>query len=133
MEKRRFFTFLFYLALVGCGPKAPPEPRYPFPIFGKITVVNFGAPDIAYCPEQTQSMQQLQDEYGERIEVMDVNIHNFPHVVEEFRMSNLPFQLFFDRHGTLVWGHAGPVDIIMMSEFVDRLLRGPTPSSNQRQ
>lgn len=133
MQKRGFLTFLACLALAGCHGQETPKPRYPFPISGKITVVNFGAPDIAYSPEQTHTMQELQDEYGDRIEVMDVNIHNFPGVVEEFRMNNLPFQLFYDKEGTLVWGHGGPVDVVMMSEFVDRLLEGPTPQRKLRQ
>lgn len=130
MHKRRMLLGALALLAAGCS-KEPEKPKrtYPFPIAGKITVVNFGAPDIAYCPEQTETMQHLQDKYGDLIDVMDVDINKFPGIENEFHMSKIPFQLFYDGKGLLVWGHNGIIDVDEMSEFVDRLLEGPTPAA----
>ena len=46
----------------------------PFPVKGKVTVVDFGAPWCASCPEMAKLMEEMQKEYGDRAAFIVINI-----------------------------------------------------------
>ena len=66
----------------------------PFPVKGKVTVVDFGAPWCASCPEMAKLIEEM------------------------------PAQIFYDASGEPIWQHRGPVDAETMRERVNILLKG---------
>lgn len=108
-------------AALAAEAKDKKEP--PFPVKGKVTVVDFGAPWCASCPEMEELMKKMQKEYGDRAAFITINIDEWGGIENEWLIEELPSQLFFDRTGEPIWQHKGSIEADKLRERVDILLK----------
>ena len=96
----------------------------PFPVKGKVTVVDFGAPWCASCPEMAKLMEEMHKEYGDRAAFIVINIDEWNGIENDYLIEEMPAQIFYDASGEPIWQHRGPVDAETMRERVNILLKG---------
>lgn len=96
----------------------------PFPVKGKVTIVDFGASWCASCPEMAGLMKQMQKEYGDKAAFITIDIDEWQGIEDVYLIDEMPAQIFYDRKGEPIWKHVGPVDADTMRERVNILLEG---------
>lgn len=96
----------------------------PFPVKGKVTIVDFGASWCASCPEMAELMGQMQKEYGDKAAFITIDIDEWQGIEDVYLIDEMPAQIFYDRKGEPIWKHVGPVDADTMRERVNILLEG---------
>lgn len=96
----------------------------PFPVKGKVTIVDFGASWCASCPEMEKLMIEMQKEYGDRAAFVTIDIDKWRGIEDIFLIDEMPAQIFYDAKGEPIWKHTGPVDADTMRERVNILLEG---------
>ena len=101
------------------------ETPVPFPVKDKVTVVDFGAPWCASCPEMERLMRQMQEEYGDRAAFVTINVDEWQGIEEIYLIEQMPSQIFYDKTGEPIWMHTGDVDADEMRSRVNTLLAGP--------
>lgn len=94
----------------------------PFPVKGKVTVVDFGAEWCASCPEMAQLMNAMQKEYGEKVAFITIDIDKYRGIENKYLIEEMPSQIFYDHTGEPVWFHRGAVDADALRERADILL-----------
>ena len=100
------------------------DPKYPFPVPGKVTVVDFGASWCASCPEMEALMKEMQKEYGDRAAFVTIDIDKWRGIEDIFLIDQMPAQIFYDAKGEPIWKHTGSVDADTMRERVNILIEG---------
>lgn len=100
------------------------DPKYPFPVPGKVTVVDLGATWCASCPEMEELMKQMQKEYGDRAAFVTIDIDKWRGIEDVFLIDQMPAQIFYDAKGEPIWKHTGSVDVDTMRERVNILIEG---------
>lgn len=94
----------------------------PFPVKGKVTVVDFGAEWCASCPEMEALMKKLQKDYGDRAAFVTVDIDKYPGIDDKYLITSMPTQMFYDVHGEPIWVHTGALDEATLRERADILI-----------
>lgn len=94
----------------------------PFPVKGKVTVVDFGAKWCASCPEMEALMKQMQKEYGQKAAFVTIDIDEYPGIDDKYLIESMPTQIFYDAAGEPIWKHTGSVSAEQMRERVNILL-----------
>lgn len=125
MNRRKAAALLGILWALGLmTAPAFSSPQEPFPVPGRVTVVDFGASWCASCPEMEALMKKLQEAYGDRAAFVTVDIDRYRGIEDKYLIEQLPAQLFYSDKGELIWQHAGPLEEAVLKERVDRLLSG---------
>ena len=129
MLRRQFMAACFGAALIalssGASHADKTDWKEPFPVKGKVTVVDFGAPWCAGCPETEQVMKDLQKEYGDKAAFIVINIDEYRGIEDKYLIETMPSQMFYDKTGEPIWIHKGQIDHDTLRERVDILLSGP--------
>lgn len=102
------------------------DTEVPFPVKGKVTVVDFGAPWCASCPEMEKRMVEMQKEFGDRAVFMTINVDEWQGIEDVYLIDQMPSQIFYDASGEPIWKHVGEVDADTLRERVEILIAGPT-------
>ena len=97
----------------------------PFPVKGKVTVVDFGAEWCESCPEMIKLMEEMQKEYGDRAAFINIDVDKYQGIEDKYLIEQMPSQMFFDASGEPIWIHKGAIDAETLRERVDILLAGP--------
>lgn len=119
--KRRQLLALFSAATLLSSAHAEEKPE-PFPIPGKVTVVDFGASWCAGCPEMAQRMRKMQKEFGDRAAFVVVDIDDFPGIEKKYLIERMPHQRFYDASGEPIWAHNGDIDADELRDRVNFLI-----------
>jgi thioredoxin 1 len=77
---------------------------------GKPTLVDFGAGYCRACKKMIPILQGLQKEYGEKANVLIVDVKEEQDIPEKYRIVMIPTQVFFDAQGKEVKRHMGFMD-----------------------
>lgn len=101
---------------------AAAEKPEPFPVKGKVTVVDFGASWCAGCPEMAQRMKEMQQEYGDRAAFVVIDIDEYPGIEHKYLIDRMPHQRFYDAFGEPAWAHNGDISKEDLRDRVDFLI-----------
>ena len=97
MLRRQFMAACFGAALIalssGASAADKTDWKEPFPVKGKVTVVDFGAPWCAGCPETEQVMKDLQKEYGDKAAFIVINIDEYRGIEDKYLIETMPSQI----------------------------------------
>lgn len=123
MKRRQLIAGASAAALLtSTAVMAAPEKPEPFPIKGKVTVVDFGASWCAGCPEMAQRMKEMQQEYGDRAAFVVVDIDDYPGIENKYLIDRMPHQRFYDAFGEPAWAHNGDISKEDLRDRVDFLI-----------
>ena len=95
MFRRQFVAAVLGSALIAlsAGAAAAEQKKEPFPVAGKVTVVDFGAPWCAGCPETEQVMRDLQKEYGDKVAFVIINVDEYRGIEDKYLIETMPSQI----------------------------------------
>lgn len=128
MFRRQFVAAVLGSALIALSAgacAAQKDWKEPFPVKGKVTVVDFGAPWCAGCPETEKVMKDLQKEYGDKAAFIVINVDEYQGIEDKYLIEMMPSQMFYDKTGEPIWIHKGAIDHDTLRERVNILLEGP--------
>jgi thioredoxin 1 len=101
--------FLGSLLLLGTAgtlfaePAAVPE----IPVKGMVTMADFGAPFCAPCKAMYPFLERLEKEYKDRAAIIVLDVGKSPELCDQFGISELPTQVFYNKQGKEVLRHKG--------------------------
>ncbi|MGM0369420.1 MAG: thioredoxin [Bacillota bacterium] len=87
----------------------------------KIVVVDFWAPWCGPCKMITPVLEELAEEYGDKIKVAKVNVDNNQGLAQKYQVSSIPNLLFFN-NGESVDEQVGFTSKEALVEKIDNLL-----------
>lgn len=120
MNRREILALLFLGSFLCCAyAQEKPEP---FPVQGKVTVVDFGASWCAGCPEMSQRMSDMQKEFGQRAAFVVIDIDEFPGIEKKYLIERMPHQRFYDASGEPIWAHNGDIEVEELRDRVNFLI-----------
>ena len=93
------------LTLVTAAPSARADQG--FPVKGKVTLLELGAPTCPPCRAMAPILEELSKEYRAKLEVVKVDVNRDPGVARHFGISMIPTQIYFDPNGREVYRHFG--------------------------
>ena len=77
---------------------------------GKPTLLDLGAGYCASCKKMKATLGPLEKEYGDRLNVIIVDVNEEPDLARTYRVQMIPTQIFFDKQGKEVKRHIGAMD-----------------------
>jgi thioredoxin 1 len=116
-----FTTLILVLALWLPSIAAPQDEKIPRADMG--TVVDLGARTCIPCKMMTPILEELAKEYEGRAAVIFVDVFQNPALSNQFKVSVMPTQIFFDKHGHEVSRHLGFMPKKDVVEQLDKLLK----------
>jgi len=87
----------------------------------KLTVVDFGAEWCGPCKKLHPVMEELAKEYGERIQVVEVDVGESPDVATKYGITGVP-QLLFISKGVVKESVVGLMPKSKIQDKIDRYL-----------
>lgn len=126
MLRRQIITALLGAAAMALsfGNAQAQDWKEPFPVKGKVTVVDFGAEWCASCPEMVKVMKDMQKEYGDRAAFVIIDIDKYKGIEDKYMIETMPSQMFYDAFGEPIWIHQGYIEPAELRERVDILIEG---------
>jgi thioredoxin 1 len=96
------------LLLVNAGALcAEPAPVPEIPVKGTVTMVDFGAPFCAPCKAMYPFLEKLEKEYKDRAAIIVLDVGKSPELCDQFGITELPTQVFYNKQGKEVLRHKG--------------------------
>ena len=92
-------------------------------------LVDLWAPWCGPCRALGPLLERLEDSYGGRFRLVNINIDSSPAIATRFQVRSIPYVLAF-LDGRLVDGFVGVLPEPQLRQFLDRVL--PTPSESER-
>ncbi len=74
---------------------------------GKPTLADFGAGGCSECDRMTPILEELEQTYGERCNVLFVSVRDNPLLGYRYGIRAIPVQVFYDAEGREVYRHVG--------------------------
>ena len=74
---------------------------------GKPTIVDFGASTCVPCKMMKPIVEELQDEYRGRANILLIEIYDYRKLAAQYGVRAIPTQIFFDAEGKETWRHEG--------------------------
>ena len=99
----------------------PAQQKEPFPVKGKVTVVDFGASWCASCPEMAKLFKTLDKKYGKIAAFVTIDIDDYDEIEKKYLIETLPTQIFYDKTGEPIWEHHGSATEEQIMQRVDVL------------
>lgn len=87
----------------------------------KLVVVDFWAEWCGPCRMITPIIEELSDEYAEKVVIGKVDVDNNPDITAKFGIRNIPTILFF-KNGEIVDKQVGAAQKSALVEKIDKLL-----------
>jgi len=114
MVKKLFIevVFLFFLGIalilspmdiLSAEPAVPPE----VPVKNMVTMVDFGASFCAPCKGMAPFLEKLEKEYKGRAAIVMLDVGIAPELCEQFDITEIPTQIFYNKQGKEVLRHTG--------------------------
>ncbi|MGQ9706367.1 MAG: thioredoxin family protein [bacterium] len=85
---------------------------------GNPIVVDFGRDMCIPCVKMKPILEELKEEYEGKVEIVIINIDDFPSLAKSYRIMLIPTQIFFDSDGKEVYRHVG----FMSKEEIEKKL-----------
>lgn len=76
-------------------------------VSGRPTVVEFSAPYCPPCRKMEPILDALQEKYDGEVNIVTVQVPDYPALAARFGVTSTPTQIFFDTHGTEVHRNTG--------------------------
>ncbi len=93
--------------LAAMRAKRPADPLDTALKSGKPTVLDLGAGTCVPCKMMKPIFAELQDEMGDRINFLILEISEYRHLASRYNVRLIPTQIFFDKDGKVFWRHEG--------------------------
>ncbi|HOP79508.1 MAG TPA: thioredoxin family protein, partial [Armatimonadota bacterium] len=77
---------------------------------GKPTLVDFGADGCKPCEMMAPILDELREEYGEKLNIVFIQVEKDPVIAARFGIQAVPVQVFYDKNGKEVFTHVGFFD-----------------------
>jgi thioredoxin 1 len=74
---------------------------------GKWTVIEFGGPTCVPCRKMQPILAELQQTFGDRVQIRNFYVTEFPQEAQAHRIMAMPTQVVFDPSGKEVARHIG--------------------------
>jgi len=74
---------------------------------GNPVVVDFGRDMCIPCVKMKPILEELKEEYEGKVEIVIINIDNYPSLTKSYRIMLIPTQIFFDSEGKEIYRHVG--------------------------
>jgi thioredoxin 1 len=74
---------------------------------GKWTVIEFGGPTCVPCRKMQPTLAELQQKFGDRVQIRNFYVTEFPREAQAHRIMAMPTQVVFDPSGKEVARHIG--------------------------
>ncbi|MEO0049532.1 MAG: thioredoxin domain-containing protein [candidate division WOR-3 bacterium] len=98
--------------------KRPPDPLEKALKSGKPTVLDLGAGHCVPCKMMKPIFEELQKEYGDRANIILLEISEYRQIANKYNVRIIPTQIFFDKKGNVFWRHEG---FLSKEEIVKKL------------
>ncbi len=85
---------------------------------GKPTVLDLGASSCIPCKMMKPIFAELEKEYGEKANILILEISEYRDLARKYRVRVIPTQIFFDKDGREYWRHEG---FLSKEEIVKKL------------
>ncbi|MEO0010272.1 MAG: thioredoxin domain-containing protein [candidate division WOR-3 bacterium] len=87
--------------------KKPADPLTSALKSGKPTVLDLGAGHCVPCRMMKPIFEELQREYGDRANIILLEISEYRALANKYNVRIIPTQIFFDKEGNVFWRHEG--------------------------
>ncbi|MGB9742496.1 MAG: thioredoxin domain-containing protein [candidate division WOR-3 bacterium] len=87
--------------------KRPPDPLEKALKNGKPTVLDLGAGYCVPCKMMKPIFEELQREYGDRANIILLEISEHRQIANRYNVRIIPTQIFFDKQGNIFYRHEG--------------------------
>ena len=94
--------------MVGCSsPPGISNPLEPALASGKPTIAEFGRGTCIPCKEMKPILQELASEYGDKLNVLIIDIDDYRALTNQYGIMVIPTQIVFDSSGNKIMSHIG--------------------------
>jgi thioredoxin 1 len=95
--------FLSPMDATSAEPGTAPE----VPVKDMVTMVDFGAPFCTPCKAMAPFLEKLEKDYKGRAAIVILDVGKAPELCERFGITEIPTQIFYNKHGKEVHRHTG--------------------------
>ena len=89
---------------------------------GVVTVIDLGAKSCIPCKMMAPILEKLKEDYKDRASVVFIDVWKNPEVGNEFGITSIPTQIFYNKKGIEAQRHVGFLDEESMKAILDQLL-----------
>ncbi|MEW6220243.1 MAG: thioredoxin family protein [Thermodesulfobacteriota bacterium] len=124
-----FLMLMLLVAICGgaAGMAAADEIVPGLPVQGTVTMVDLGAKTCVPCKMMAPILEELKAEYQGRAAVVFIDVWDQANAgkAKAFKVTTIPTQIFFDRHGKEAFRHVGFFDKASIAAKLEALLAQP--------
>jgi thioredoxin 1 len=96
-------SLFIFVGMISAEPSSPPE----VPVKNMVTMVDFGAPFCVPCKAMAPFLEKLEKHYRGRAAIVILDVGKAPELCEQFDITEIPTQVFYDKQGKEVLRHTG--------------------------
>lgn len=116
-------SLLIFLLIVTTATSWASDPVPQAPVPGIVTMVDLGARSCIPCKMMAPILEELEKEYQGRAAVIFIDVWQHPEEAKKFKVSIIPTQIFFDRHGKEISRHVGFMEKQAIIDQLETLLK----------
>ena len=118
MFKRLALTIAISVVCVGLANAAPKD----YVENGVVTVIDLGATSCIPCKMMAPVLEKVKEDYKGRAAVVFIDVWKNPEVGNEFGITSIPTQIFYNKKGIETQRHVGFLDEENMKVILDQML-----------
>ena len=118
MVKRIVFSIVLSAMCAGFANAAPVD----YVEKGIVTVIDLGAKSCIPCKMMAPILEKLKEDYKDRASVVFIDVWKNPEVGNEFGITSIPTQIFYNKKGIETQRHVGFLDEESMKAILDQML-----------
>jgi thioredoxin 1 len=92
---------------------------------GKPVVIDFWRPGCPPCDAMEPVLAQLEEEYGDRVDIVSYNTMEERGKAEKYGITAVPTFIFIDADGTVIYKVVGQQSLGFMRDKIESLLASP--------
>ena len=124
-SSKTFRGLVLFLLWFGISPAVAvwAEPVPEIPVRGMVTLLDLGATSCIPCKMMAPILEKLEKVYQGKAAIVFVDVWKNKEAVDRFKISAIPTQIFFDKHGKETYRHTGFMDKEKIKEQLEMLLK----------